>query len=224
MRSCVPRKPPFTETCLSQERIARSDERRAIRNEAATFGEENRPERDKGKAPLVAFPVSRIVWGDDSCGYLSSFLRATATPLAATTASTAAAPRGAASPVAGRLAVCEESSLPLAFSPSPFALEPSSEPLLEDPLSEPAPELEPESEPPFEPLLEPPFEPDPLSEPLSEPAPPLLPEPVPEPDIPDGGGDSGGGEAAPSEEVTQSVEAPAAVPEEASVPEPPAES
>lgn len=33
-------------------------------------------------------------------------------------------PKGAASPVAGRLAVCEESSLPLAFSPSPFALEP----------------------------------------------------------------------------------------------------
>lgn len=127
----------------------------------------------KGRCPLGAFPVSRIVWGDASRNYLSNFLRATANPLAAITASAAAAPRGAASPVAGRLAVCEESSLPLAFSPSPFALEPSSEPLLEDPLSEPAPEPEPESEPPFEP--------DPLSEPLSEPAPPLLPEPVPEP-------------------------------------------
>ena len=135
----------------------------------------------KGRRPLGAFPVSRIVWGDASRNYLSNFLRATANPLAAITASAAAAPRGAASPIAGRLAVCEESSLPLAFSPSPFALEPSSEPLLEDPLSEPAPEPEPESEPPFEPLLEPPFEPDPLSEPLSEPAPPLLPEPVPEP-------------------------------------------
>ena len=64
----------------------------------------NRPERDKGKAPLVAFPVSRIVWGDASRNYLSNFLRATAAPLAAITASAAAAPRGAASPVAGRLA------------------------------------------------------------------------------------------------------------------------
>lgn len=135
----------------------------------------------KGRRPLGAFPVSRIVWGDASRNYLSNFLRATAAPLAAITASAAAAPRGAASPVAGRLAVCEESSLPLAFSPSPFALEPSSEPLLEDPLSEPAPEPEPESEPPFEPLLEPPFEPDPLSEPLSEPGPLSPSEPDPPP-------------------------------------------
>lgn len=135
----------------------------------------------KGRRPLGAFPVSRIVWGDASRNYLSNFLRATAAPLAAITASAAAAPRGAASPVAGRLAVCEESSLPLAFSPSPFALEPSSEPLLEDPLSEPAPEPEPESEPPFKPLLEPPFEPDPLSEPLSEPGPLSPSEPDPPP-------------------------------------------
>lgn len=135
----------------------------------------------KGRRPLGAFPVSRIVWGDASRNYLSNFLRATAAPLAAITASAAAVPRGAASPVAGRLAVCEESSLPLAFSPSPFALEPSSEPLLEDPLSEPAPEPEPESEPPFEPLLEPPFEPDPLSEPLSEPGPLSPSEPDPPP-------------------------------------------
>lgn len=135
----------------------------------------------KGRRPLGAFPVSRIVWGDASRNYLSNFLRATAAPLAAITTSAAAAPRGAASPVAGRLAVCEESSLPLAFSPSPFALEPSSEPLLEDPLSEPAPEPEPESEPPFKPLLEPPFEPDPLSEPLSEPGPLSPSEPDPPP-------------------------------------------
>lgn len=135
----------------------------------------------KGRRPLGAFPVSRIVWGDASRNYLSNFLRATAAPLAAITASAAAAPRGAASPVAGRLAVCEKSSLPLAFSPSPFALEPSSEPLLEDPLSEPAPEPEPESEPPFEPLLEPPFEPDPLPEPLSEPGPLSPSEPDPPP-------------------------------------------
>ena len=75
--------PPETKRLLSVKRIALSA---------------------KGKAPLVAFPVSRIVWGDASRNYLSNFLRATAAPLAAITASAAAAPRGAASPVAGRLA------------------------------------------------------------------------------------------------------------------------
>lgn len=58
----------------------------------------------KGRRPLVAFPFGRIVWGDASRNYLSNFLRATAAPLAAITASAAAAPRGATSPVAGRLA------------------------------------------------------------------------------------------------------------------------
>lgn len=58
----------------------------------------------KGRRPLGAFPVSRIVWGDASRNYLSNLLRATAAPLAAITASAAATPRGAASPVAGRLA------------------------------------------------------------------------------------------------------------------------
>lgn len=58
----------------------------------------------KGRRPLGAFPVSRIIWGDASRNYLSDLLRATTNPLTAATASAAAAPRGAASPVAGRLA------------------------------------------------------------------------------------------------------------------------
>lgn len=64
---------------------------------------ETRLNEPEGRRHLGAFPVSRIVWGDASRNYLSNFLRATANPLAAATVSAAAAPRGAASPVAGRL-------------------------------------------------------------------------------------------------------------------------
>lgn len=123
----------------------------------------------EGRRPLGALPVGRIIWGDASRDYLSNFLRATAAPLAAITASTAAAPRGAASPVAGRLAACEESSLD--SSPSLFASAP--EPL---PASDPSPELSPEPDPEPLPVPEPL-----LPEPLSEPDPPLLSEPAPEP-------------------------------------------